>query len=223
MAIAFDATTQADKTAATSWTLAHTVTGSNPVLLVGINDQTDATDSVTGVTYNGVAMTRVALVQNATNTQTNLYVYFLPNPATGANNVVVSFSGSRSGQVRAASYTGAANSQPEASNTANNANSSALSCAVTTLTDNAWVIGFFVASLDGGAAGSGTTLRGTNDRAALYESSSNPITPTALTTLNFTATANPAWTNLACVMSVAPFAATSMKDMLGTGYIPFLR
>lgn len=64
----------------TSLTFSHTCSGSNRYLTVWITKS--ATQSITGVTYNGTAMTSVANTEN---------VYGLINPTSGAHNIVVSF------------------------------------------------------------------------------------------------------------------------------------
>src|SRR4051812_20674402 len=101
MAIAFDAASNLDAHAGTSHTQAHTCTGSNLLLLVGMRSISG--DIVSGATYNGVAMT----LQNKTQMQLNDwdYLFFLYAPTTGANNIVIS---SSSGTIyaRAVSYSG---------------------------------------------------------------------------------------------------------------------
>lgn len=58
MAIAFDATTTSSLgSAVTSITFSHTCTGSNRILFVCTANNGGA--NVTGVTYNGVAMTNI--------------------------------------------------------------------------------------------------------------------------------------------------------------------
>jgi len=116
--IAFDFATGTVNTSgsATSVSWDHTVSGSNRALVVFVYND-DATDKVTGVTYNSVAMTRVGVQSNASG-QT-VYGYLLLNPATGTHTVAVSAS-SGSNQLGgiSASYTGVKQSgQPDSSNT----------------------------------------------------------------------------------------------------------
>lgn len=88
--ISRDATSSGKTTGQTSVTVSHTCSGSDRLLLVGVADQ--GGDTVTGVTYNGVAMTQIAKkIRGAIEYG---YVYALLAPATGTHNVVVSRSNS---------------------------------------------------------------------------------------------------------------------------------
>ena len=93
----------------TSLTLSHTPgTGPNRLLLVAVGvGATQATDTpaggpVTGVTFGGVAMTRVTSV---TNSPARSYIYSLINPPSGATNVVVSAGSASSMSVGATTFT----------------------------------------------------------------------------------------------------------------------
>ena len=89
MAIAIDASSLTQSAGFTnSVTVSHTCTGTDLILLVGIHCRTDV---VTGVTYNGTAMT--FLGKNINSGVVGVQWYYLVGPSTGANNVVVSFSG----------------------------------------------------------------------------------------------------------------------------------
>lgn len=81
-------------------TWSHTCAGSNRVLIVGINwgpgSLNDSTFAITSVTYNGVAMTLVPSSLTHTNNINHGFcvMYYLVAPATGANNVVVTWTNS---------------------------------------------------------------------------------------------------------------------------------
>ncbi|HYH69137.1 MAG TPA: hypothetical protein VD866_30870 [Urbifossiella sp.] len=156
--IAYDATATATATA-TSLTYSHTCTGSNRVLLVGVFI-TSSSDLVTGVTYNGVAMTRIGTVTQGSERS---YLYGLVNPASGANNVVVTCSGSTSIFADSASYTGSNQLYlPDATNTGNSGSATSLAIATTTVNDNCWTV-MFGRTSSSWSAGAGTTIRGTPD------------------------------------------------------------
>lgn len=89
MAIAFDAASEAiSATAASSHTFAHTTgTLTNGVLVVGFSHY-DLNRSATGVTYNGVALTKYIRYNNAVN-GVLLEIWYLAAPASGANNVII--------------------------------------------------------------------------------------------------------------------------------------
>ena len=118
MALAFDATSNSSGTSVTSVTWSHTTSGADRALIVGVsyNDGFDAMPTNTGVTYAGTAMTNVG----STTTSVTVILFGIPrttyyraqqwklsNPASGANNVVVSFDGSVNAYCGAVSFTGA--------------------------------------------------------------------------------------------------------------------
>lgn len=143
MAIAFDASTDGGSVSSTSLTYAHTCTGSNGILFVGVYG--DAT-SITGATYAGVAM---KLLSKRTSTSGPAgYVFQLVNPSTGANNVVVSASGTITIASMCASYTGANQSDIEdalAVGTQDGVGSGSWTGpSITTITNNDWVLMFTV-------------------------------------------------------------------------------
>ncbi len=91
----------------TSQTLAHNHGGgTNGLLLVHIAMQNSVT--VTGMTYNGVAMTLIRN-DNSTSYSKNYSTYYLLNPATGSNNIIINFSGAQynSTAIFARSFSGA--------------------------------------------------------------------------------------------------------------------
>jgi hypothetical protein len=117
MTLAFDTlgpgSSGQNATAPTSVTWAHTCSGVQRVLIVfvavGQGSGSDATKTISGVTYAGVAMTQIGTPRHS-NDQTAGYLacYGLINPATGANNVVVSFASAPStAECGSLSFTGA--------------------------------------------------------------------------------------------------------------------
>ncbi|MEK9207681.1 MAG: hypothetical protein AAB922_04315 [Patescibacteria group bacterium] len=144
MAIVFNASAKSKASAVTSLTFAHSSSGSNRVLLVGAHLQGTA-QTVTGVTYNSVAMT-----QEVTRTAANTvgYVFSLSAPSAGSNNVVISASGATGINGISVSLTGATQSTAEATNSGqNSAGVKSVSYSVVTVTDNAWIFNFWSAGL----------------------------------------------------------------------------
>lgn len=96
MAIALDAATSSSSTASSTLTFSHTVAGSDRVLMVGVSWQTGAVNNatVTGVTYNGVAMTLVdeQAPPDPFNQTLGASLWRLVAPATGTHNVVITIS-----------------------------------------------------------------------------------------------------------------------------------
>lgn len=154
MAIAFDAITGVQLTTGTSLTYSHTCTGSDRILFVSANNNT-ASDYVTGITYNGVSMTKIgASLQGGSTRYTNLY--YLVAPATGANNVVISCSGSTYIEAYTVSYTGVHQSSPIDTNRTDTGSSvTSLTCTLTTTADQCWLItagSYGAGTLSGGAS-----------------------------------------------------------------------
>lgn len=93
MALAIDAISSAHGTGS-SLTFAHTCSGLNRLLVVWVS-YFDSADAPTGATYNGVAMTAIPS-STAANGNYKIAGFYLIAPATGTNNIVVSFSGAMS-------------------------------------------------------------------------------------------------------------------------------
>lgn len=165
MAITVDTTTNPDTGGSTSspYSWSHTCTGSN----LGLFVITDCSSSggVTGVTYNSVTLTKVG--SDFTLVDRIINLWYLANPASGSNTIVVSFTGGFM-RVAAASYTGMAqNGQPEAQGQ-NSGTGTSVSQAVTVATDQAWLIGIIGADSGGITAGANTTLRVATGGSTLY-------------------------------------------------------
>lgn len=161
--ITFDAATNGGSGTGTSLTYAHTCTGDKRILFVGVNLYNPGADDLTGVTYASVAMTQIAKVSNASGSGQISYLYYLINPATGANNVVISKNnGAATIRSNAASYRGAKQSeQPDASGTNSTNASINISKSVTTIVENCWMVSF---TFNDGAQvleSTGTTARNT--------------------------------------------------------------
>jgi hypothetical protein len=108
IAIGNKTASNANPSAATQ-TLSHNMSaGADGTLLVVITMAN--TVNFTGCTYNGVAMTLVQNINYSGQSQ-RCAAYVLQAPATGSNNIVVSFSGSQfnSTSIFACSFTGAGN------------------------------------------------------------------------------------------------------------------
>lgn len=108
MAVAVDAVAF-DKGTSTSITFAHTCTGANLALYVIVEER--YASAVTGVTYNGVAMTQKSYNDPGANSIVQK-VFELLAPATGAHNVVVTASATRNLLCTAISLTGVDQTTP---------------------------------------------------------------------------------------------------------------
>jgi len=107
--VTFDATASTSGDGG-SFSYSHTCTGSNLYLVVGISFLNSAGRSVSGVTYNSVAMSSLG---TATNGIYSVQLWGLANPATGAHNVVVTMGGPpNSTSIGSVSFTGVNASTP---------------------------------------------------------------------------------------------------------------
>lgn len=100
-------------TGSTGWggavTQSHTVSGSDRILIAACT-LNSSTDKVSGVTYNGIALTRIRAELIA---QASTYLYYLLAPATGTHDLVFSFTTSDQAAVcMGASFTGVDQTTP---------------------------------------------------------------------------------------------------------------
>lgn len=143
-AIAFDAASNSGvQTAQSTYTWNHTCTGSNRFLAVDVS-LLSAGATVTGITYNGVALTAIPNAQRSSVTSFGrVECWGLANPASGTNVISVTLSGSITSVGTAASYTNVHQTSPtEAgnSNQATNAGSATdATVDVTSVADQDWI------------------------------------------------------------------------------------
>lgn len=204
-------------------TFSKTCSGDNRILLVGIRTYKAGSagqdDVITGVTYNGVSMTRVNDTYVTAGNNIRVYLYYLIAPATGANNVVVTQASGGGWSIRAiaTSYTGAKQTgQPDASNTATTGAGTAtsLSCAVTTVADNCWVVGI-ERSDEVSVAGTNTTFRAKTGDYCYMMDTNAPKTPAGSSSLQVTQ--NPSANLAICACSISPYVAYTPHLLSLTG------
>ena len=215
--IAFDSETEnVVGTSVTSLTFSHTNTGSNLALVVGVAVNS-ATDVLTGVTYNGVAMTRINATQYSTTAWE--YLYAMVAPTTGANNVVVSLSVANPVWAHAVSYTGVSQTGlPDAQTTNNATTGTSITTSITTVANNAWIVTYarnFAASV---TAGTNFVLRSTAFPIAIGDTNA-AITPAGATSVTANDGSSGAWT--INILSLAPAPAVSLTSIL-TSWITWI-
>jgi len=175
MAIAFDSATPhtADLSFTGSYTFSHTCTGSDRYLIVEATTILTTGGSVTGITYNGVSM---SLLEGGSVNSGDYYthVYGLANPASGSNNVVITYSSSDAVLATAISYTGVNQASPiDATALVTDLSaSSPASFSITTTASNCWLVGFSHSIGGYPTASTGTTFR-TNSSATDASASDN--------------------------------------------------
>ena len=210
MAIAFDvATTEMQSAdAAQSLTFAFTCTGSDRELVVAFRFNGDD-DVATGVTYAGVAMTQRLNVTDGAGTQGRSHIYTLDNPASGANNVVISCSTNQSIRAGALSLTGVLGFDNSASDVQT---STTISASVTTVAANAWLV--CLINKPTGAAfteDANTTMRMDLDANGFFICTRGPVTPAGAFAIGGTVAIAEYWT--AAAVSVSPSGAAATSGM----------
>lgn len=143
-------------------TWSHTCTGSNRALLVAVSIGA-AAGTITGATYNSVAMSKL-ITTDFNGSLGVLEMWGLVNPASGANNISVTWTGSQFMGASAVSYTGVAQyGLPDASAYTDIAgvSSSSISTSVTTVADRTWLVAATYANTTNPTAGTNQTARGT--------------------------------------------------------------
>jgi hypothetical protein len=100
------------QTQRTSMTISHTTSGSNRLMLVGVALNNNQSETVSSVTYNGLALTLVGTAASTTNTRVEIWRRIAPS--TGTNDVVITFSGNLRYGARAGvmTFTGAHQTTP---------------------------------------------------------------------------------------------------------------
>lgn len=154
MAIALDSATDGSSGGGT---YAHTVSGSNRMLLVSVLGGAAFGDNITGVTYDSVSMTLAG--KSAVSGDRWNYLFYLVAPNTGTHNIVISDGGSGSGATTAVSYTGVNQTVPEVIQVTDGTDSGGKVQALTTLSTGAWLAGAMHADA-GPTASTNTTFRG---------------------------------------------------------------
>lgn len=208
MALARDASSSGFKNGATGpLDFAHTNTGSDLLLLVGVQCQDD---SITGVTYNSVALTQIR--KKAAGGGSFVYMYGLRAPATGANTVSVAFTGSKFMRAIAVSYTGFLGDLPDASNdVAGTDTVTSQAITITTIANNCWFAAMVYAANVATAitaSGGGTSVR-TEQANTMFMDSNGALTPAGLKSMTADFNANSSGERAIVGVSVSPTAASS--------------
>src|SRR3990167_4631231 len=144
MAIAFDvASNSGNPGTVASFSWSHTVAaGSDLLLIVGVNmyDATDADRVVSGITYNGVALTQ-SITLNDDTTDIRSDIWYLKNPTTVANTVEVTMAGTVTDpSAFACSFSGVDQTTPIEATGTFGTDVSPATPTVITVTDNAWTL-----------------------------------------------------------------------------------
>lgn len=207
MAIAFSASSSASGATVGSLTWAHTISGTQRLLLVGIQVNSA---QVPTCTYNGVSMSRL----DTTTPSGNIYLFYLFTPDTGTHNIVATFNNPTTPQAVAvaASYTGVAGPSLDASNTASASSATTCTANITTVTNNAWTM--CVGYADNGntpGAGGSTTSRVAISYIGMFDSNA-PVTPAGATSLAFTSSGATSLRGIIVAIKTAVSAPTTTSS-----------
>lgn len=230
MAITLDASSNSgDKLNVTSVTYSHTVgTGSNTILIVGVGmrDTTAGDMVITGITYNSVALTKIRADAVTVDTSFRSELWYLKAPATGANNIVVSFTGTVAvAGVVGASFFGVDQTSPIDANNGNTGLTTSISASITVVASNSWLVDILYSrssTLTKNASQTELANFGVNTNDDRVGSSYKPNVSSGSRTMDWTESNDGNdWT--ISVVSLAPAADSStfkgFKTLLGVGQI----
>lgn len=215
-AIAFDNQNSTAFASVTSQSFSLTITGSN-ILLLGQARSGSGSDTVTGMTYNSVALSNGTSVVVPTDRGT--CVKYLKGAATGANTFASTCS--PAGMLSSAtSYTGALQTGGiDASTTNTTTSATSLTTSLTTVANNCWVFGY--SATNGGStlsAGTGETLRINTPNNDLAYDSGAPVTPAGSYSMTTNlVSAGPIASNQLSFAPVAASVVLPFKTLLGVG------
>ncbi len=226
MAIVLDAiTSTVNGNSGGTITFAHTNTGSNLILWVAIacNDSNQHANQTSGITYNTVAMTKLVEADSAADTRAELW--YLINPATGNNNVVVTISSTINAvMLTALSYTGVKQIAPTIKTTTTGTASS-VSNSITTVDDNSFCLDCISCESQPSVANTGSPTA-TSEKQLTNQSfqwsnvaDKGAITPAGSVTMGYSNTSGNTWSYVQAAFS--PFVSTAQifpfMSSLGVG------
>ena len=148
------------------------------LLIVAVGSDNAASNNVIGVTYGGISLIKISEVRKSGNERW-ISLFYLLDPPTGSNNVVVSATGSNT-WAQAAYYTGVGGFVESATNISGGA--STYNATLTTTVSGSWVIGYGGNTSGTNIPGVGTTVRG-NIGVNNIMDANGPIDPAGITTL----------------------------------------
>ena len=211
MAIAYDTGVAGTNSGVgTTLTLSHTCTGSNLLLLFWLWKNNAATDTMTGVTYNGVAMTQSTNVKYSTANE-RLYLYYLAAPATGTHDIVATDGVTSELWCASASYTGAKQTGiPDATPVSAQTAGTSFNASVTPVASNCWVVSGCGGQRNGTASTNLTGRAGNVTQGAAADSNG---TVTAGSPYSGTWTVSGSLRQLMLITSIAPSIAAGPTNM----------
>lgn len=223
-AIAVDATSGISNSTSSSRTHSHTCTGSDRILFAFPFNTQSAT--ISSITYNSADMTLIRSQNMTYSPLHTLYAYYKQAPSTGANDIVVTYSGSCYNFTQAVSYTGAlqSGSPIDGQNSTNGGSGTSITSDITVSVSDSWMIA--VGRLDNSGTLSGNnstgTARNTTSDGGNIVADSNGTVASGTRTGGIQSSASGNRVIIVFNFQVAG-VSTSVKDIIGTGFIPYAR
>ena len=220
---AFDAASNAVMAGGTTRTWSHTASGADRYLLVASCIYTPATETTTGVTFNGVALTQVRANADVAGPELGLSVWELIAPGAVTADVVITASASTDISGAALSFTGANQTNPSTNDNGATGTGVTPSVTVTSATGNR-VGGFACWNNTGSnpaASGADQTER-IDQVSGLYDLTASDEAGSASVTHSYTITPSTEWSIIGVDIdesSGAPPAAPAAPKLplLGVG------
>lgn len=185
-----------------------TTSGANRLLLVMVLWAVDSSNTITSITYGGVALTKIGEVLNFSSggNPRSVALYYLLNPALGANTLAINRSTSTNGFYSyAASYTGVLQSGAlDASKTSSASSGNSFSDSLSSIADNCWHIWGVSAFNNIPTAGANTTRRGNGTYTMAIMDSNSAKTPAGSVTLAAALAGNSYWADIMATFKPAP-------------------
>lgn len=210
-AIGFDAATTETTQVSSPATYNHTVTGSNPYLFIGSENNTTA-NAISALTYNSVALAQVATEVKVTGDR-YCQGWGLAGPSTGTNTVSVTFTTDIT--QGAASYSGVVGGLDNSSTTTTDGTNT-FNIAIITIADNCWVVAAINNNSALASAGTGTTARVSQAFGGAVADNNAAKTPAGSVTLQMTTVSSANWGGVIASLSPTSAAATTTVSHLNT-------
>ncbi len=209
MALAFDATSGSPSwTTGSSINVTHICTGSNRVLFVGVAIYDASPITVSGITYNSIALTKInAITDNLTSANQDCELWYLDAPASGNNSLVITLSASATFVAYlSASYTGKTTSGIDADNVVqkNTSGLASPACLVNVVHSDCWLISFAYSRDGSHPTATVGTVRNTTDVGHVI-GDSNGVIGTGNQGLHFSTSGSAPWPGV----SAASFSAAN--------------
>lgn len=150
--IAIDSSNTSEINPNTTLSIAHTTTGDNRLMLVGVHNQ--GGNLITGITYDSVAFTEIYRMSGSGSNYHSLW--YLKNPNTGLHNVVITMSGSSYIGAGVVTYTGVDLDQDFLNYDFEQVTGTSATISLTTEADNSMLFGYGDV-VSGALSGSGDT------------------------------------------------------------------